>query len=207
MKRVGRWLVRIAVAVSLVLAVATGVLWGRSYSGEDVVFWDRADQESEGLRRRLVGLASGDGAVRFTSGYKFYLGFFLSTNHGPLGQGLPRLNEGWRRVVQRQSGGTVESLAKDADEASGFAGIGQFRFVAKSPGKDSHDITHWLIPHSYLLTLFSLPPLLWLTLAARRGLRRRSRRRRGLCLNCGYDLRATPGRCPECGREPPPPIA
>jgi hypothetical protein len=44
-----------------------------------------------------------------------------------------------------------------------------------------------------------IPPVLMLLAAFPSRLRRRFRRRRGLCLKCGYDLRASSERCPECG--------
>ena len=54
----------------------------------------------------------------------------------------------------------------------------------------------WLVT---LLFWILIPPacvwLLWL----RYHESRRDLRARGICVNCHYDLRATPHRCPECG--------
>jgi hypothetical protein len=51
----------------------------------------------------------------------------------------------------------------------------------------------WFIATAWLLVL-GLCLLHWC--------RRRRRFGRGRCISCGYDLRATPRRCPECGLEP-----
>lgn len=55
-----------------------------------------------------------------------------------------------------------------------------------------------VIPYRWLALLLSIPPLLAVVGFAKRR-RDTTRKRRGLCAQCGYDLRATPQRCPECG--------
>ncbi len=58
----------------------------------------------------------------------------------------------------------------------------------------------------YVHPIWYLPALLMATLVgwaaglrALRGFVRRRRSAAGLCADCGYDLHATPDRCPECG--------
>lgn len=66
-------------------------------------------------------------------------------------------------------------------------------------GHDYVGYRQLMLPH-WLFGLLGLPlPLLWLRA------HRRSRRwaRRGLCPGCGYDVRESPERCPECGRAVP----
>jgi hypothetical protein len=52
----------------------------------------------------------------------------------------------------------------------------------------------WL-PHWLPMLLLSAFPL-WRIVEKRR---QRKAARKGLCLHCGYDLRSSPDRCPECG--------
>jgi hypothetical protein len=54
------------------------------------------------------------------------------------------------------------------------------------------------VPHWFVIVVSAALPGLWF----RRRRRARYRLQRGLCPDCGYDLRATPERCPECGAVP-----
>jgi hypothetical protein len=95
------------------------------------------------------------------------------------------------RVTNRRSGPYHRARAVLAD-ASQMPGIRAYWH-----GKLGRRLV--AVPYWALVLGAAALPALWLGLTVRRSILGRSRRRAGLCGVCGYDLRATPGRCPECG--------
>lgn len=76
----------------------------------------------------------------------------------------------------------------------------EFRFGLRLPRierRQSKTLGHYAIsaPIWLPVSLFAVL-LIWSTAPGRR---RRKRRNRGQCAECGYDVRGAEGRCPECG--------
>jgi hypothetical protein len=63
------------------------------------------------------------------------------------------------------------------------------------------DMVTITVPHWVVAGLLAIAPTWWFLRARRRHIEA-TRRSRNQCPACGYDLRATPERCPECGDKP-----
>ena len=94
-----------------------------------------------------------------------------------------------RLVLCRQSG------REWGDEFPGFDFAGFEYGGLRGPVGSLYNVA---VPHWFAAAVMLALPLVWVRSALRRR-RERHRARAGQCWRCGYDLRATPERCPECG--------
>jgi hypothetical protein len=79
------------------------------------------------------------------------------------------------------------------------APFGEFVRYNNGPHSGAYRETRLRVPFPVAAAVLVVPPTALLSLALFRWVRRR-RVPRGLCTHCGYDLRASPHTCPECGQ-------
>jgi hypothetical protein len=104
-----------------------------------------------------------------------------------------RLGWGWRTAPDENLCSEAQRICPNAHApVAGF-------FLGDR--EDSQGLTLVLLPMALVVALFAcLPLVVGVRLVRRR--RRAKRLAAGRCIACGYDLRATPERCPECGTIP-----
>jgi hypothetical protein len=109
-------------------------------------------------------------------------------------------------VVELRDAGATESpgsasnaLQRDYPYSGSVAIDPSQRDAIRDLWHDRLDVAVGSTPHWRVMAALALPPVIWAGLQIRRARLTRGRRRLGLCLACGYDLRHSPGRCPECG--------
>ena len=153
--------------LSLLLCLATAVLWVRSYAVAD--FYDWRGQER--------------GFELLSSGGRFALMPYRVLRHNQYSF------VGYHHVE-------LDGLRWDDFAPSIGVHLGSFAAGPTNTGVlDGYCL---ILPYwSVFLATAALPA--WRFFSSRRARTRTQRLRNGLCARCGYDLRASHDRCPECG--------
>ena len=196
-------LFRALVVVSLVLCIALVVIWMRSYRQFDEI-------RIVAQKKRLWQFSSGSGFCEVVSFAKWPYNetFSWRTRKGSIAPtGLP---VGWL-------GSDKECWTEGSGSFIGVYSWGRLRVryrpdgVPPEIGKPDEAWTEpfiysepanyfiYIVPYWVVVSSLIIPPFAWLvSIMIRRKIVAR-RLVRGLCLRCGYDLRCSEGRCPECG--------
>ena len=159
-------------AASLLLCFAFLALWFRSHrAGDDIGY-------SAGARRHYLRTGGGEMALEIST---------YSTD---------RFRPQFRWETDPRRAGALYMIRRDSvwKRLGFYAAQGSIG----SPGRVVGATSTVMVPMWLPAALTAPLPALWLATRTRRQ-RRRRRAESGLCARCGYDLRASTGRCPECG--------
>jgi len=182
MARSLRHLFRFLAALSVLLFIASLILWFRSHRFTEMVSWRNAH---------------GSRSIRTASGYLVI--DVLNADWSPNPAYFQPLL--YDRVIVRPPfnyfkllGGSIGDIDTDWERA-GF----EWR-EKRNPGRQTL-LVMFVIPFWAISLVSCLLPGAYIGLRLRTRIRRRRMERLGLCTSCGYDLRATPSQspCPECG--------
>ena len=204
MRRLAFSLFTLCAIVSAVALVATCGLWIRSYWVGDQYYRSRwtfirtpdgpgVQPGSGRLNERAVWLISGRGGIAVDLRFQD-MTFPWRIDNVPLPADETRRISG---EPTYPSFGTMPPTTRLAR-----MGFGHYSAAAGGGGYSgpiaatAHRV--WF-PIWSAAVVTAVSPALWLSRYGVSGWRRRRRTRAGLCGQCGYDLRASPGRCPECG--------
>jgi hypothetical protein len=176
-------------ALSLLLCVALVGLWVWSYSTRVVCGWLARGAD------RDAGVEISEGKLCFYADNQYLRSLYMEPRPEDEDRGR-EMDEGF--TLRTESPYMLDEPHNWGATDMRFSGCGFFYSAAID---DDGTSSRWFIVPFWAVASLTVPlPLAW-------GIRRwkgKRRKRPGLCPSCGYDLRATPDRCSECGAVPEP---
>jgi hypothetical protein len=198
-----RHLLNLLTLLSLAGCVAVAALWVRSHYGGENIIWPVRVRSDDWRHWEMT-----DAGVALRPGV-LLIGR-VSEWAGSAAEAPPA----WRRSRLRYNGSGTMAVVQVAPSRLGFGRSRGSSPPSASPQRYGRRVWLVCVPWWSLLLAASVPTLYRLLpalyqhahLAAELARARRAAHQ-GLCLDCGYDLRATADRCPECWTEVPRPRA